>query len=228
MDCAKVNAHEWQTVGVDFGTSFTRIAQLDNVGTPALIPNRDGETKTPSIVLLGDDGHVKLGESLDRKARQEDMTNFVAHIKRQLGSDVYWLYQNKKLTVKFISALILKKLKQDAERRLGTISHVVLAAPFFFDDKRRKALRDAARIAGLKCVEIVDELQAATLAHAWSTGGLGFTNRDVYERPILVLSLGGGTFEVAVVKYTASQTQILARGGVSSVGGIDWTALTMA
>src|SRR5262245_59414577 len=107
---------EGQTVGIDLGTTYSAIAQIDVDGTPVSIQNIDDRKITPSVVLLGDDGHVIVGPSFERIAI-EDPTHVVEAVKRQMGNKNFFVvYQNKKLTPEFISALILKKLKQDAEQ----------------------------------------------------------------------------------------------------------------
>ena len=158
---------EGQTVGIDLGTTYSAIAQLDPNGAPLSLPNVDGKPITPSVVLLGDDGKVIVGPTFERMSL-EDPSHIVEAIKRQMGNkDFFVVYQNKKLTPEFISALILKKLKQDAERRIGPITKAVITVPAFFNGTRRKATEDAGRIAGLEVLEIINEPTAAALAYAF-------------------------------------------------------------
>jgi len=214
---------EGQTVGVDLGTTYSAIAQLDPEGRPQVIRNADDRPITPSVVLLGDEGHVMVGPSFERISL-ENPDHIVEAIKREMGSkEFYKVYQNKKLTPEFISALILKKLKQDAESRIGAIANAVITVPYYFNDVRRKATQDAGRIAGLNVVDIINEPTAATLAYAWNRGELGRTDLSQDERKILVYDLGGGTFDVTVVSYTPTHFRVLATDGDVMLGGLDWS-----
>ncbi|REJ84657.1 MAG: Hsp70 family protein [Planctomycetota bacterium] len=214
---------EGQTVGIDLGTTYSALAQLDPEGNPTSIKNADGKTITPSVVLLGDDGKVIVGPTFERMSL-EDPSHIVEAIKRQMGNkDFFVVYQNKKLTPEFISALILKKLKQDAEATIGPITNAVLTVPYYFNDVRRKATQDAGRIAGINVIDIINEPTAATLAYAWQRGELGRQDIGNKERTILVYDLGGGTFDVTVVRYTPTSFRVLATDGDVMLGGLDWS-----
>jgi molecular chaperone DnaK len=212
-----------QTVGIDLGTTYSAIAHLNESGEPVLIENADERSITPSVVLLGDGGQVMVGPSAERISI-EDPGHIVEAIKRQMGNkDYFVVYQNKKLTPEFVSALILKKLKKDAEARIGPIANAVITVPYYFNDVRRKATQDAGRIAGLNVVDIINEPTAATLAYAWNKNELGRPDVLKGEKTILVYDLGGGTFDVTVVRYSASQFKVLATDGDVMLGGLDWT-----
>ncbi len=212
-----------QTVGIDLGTTYSAIAQLDKDGNPAVIPNADDRPITPSVVLLGEDGHVMVGPSFERISI-ETPTHIIEAIKREMGNKNYFVeYQEKKLTPEFISALILKKLKQDAEKRVGPVANAVITVPYYFNDVRRKATQDAGRIAGLNVVDIINEPTAATLSYAWMKGELGRTDIKSQEKTILVYDLGGGTFDVTVVRYTPTHFRVLATDGDVMLGGLDWS-----
>jgi molecular chaperone DnaK len=214
---------EGNTVGVDLGTTYSAIAQMTASGQPESILNADGRNITPSVVLLGSDGQVLVGPSFERTS-QESPDHIVEAVKRQMGNKNYYVvYQNKKLTPEFISALILKKLKQDAEKRIGPVTNAVITVPYYFNDVRRKATQDAGRIAGLNVVDIINEPTAATLAYAWMKGELGRSDLRQEAKTILVYDLGGGTFDVTVVQYTPTQFRVLATDGDVMLGGIDWT-----
>ena len=214
---------EGQTVGIDLGTTYSAIARLSPDGNPVSLPNADGRNITPSIVLLGDDGQVVVGPSYERSS-QEPADHIVEAVKRQMGNKNYFVvYQNKKLTPEFISALIMKKMKQDAEKIVGPIVNAVITVPYYFNDVRRKATQDAGRIAGLNVVDIINEPTAATLAYAWMKGELGRSDLKQEAKTILVYDLGGGTFDVTVVRYTPTQFRVLATDGDVMLGGIDWT-----
>ena len=214
---------EGQTVGIDLGTTFSTIAQIDDTGTPMCLENADAKVITPSVVLLAEDGKVVVGPSNERIAI-EDPSHVVEAIKREMGNqDFHIVYQNKKLTPEFISALIMKKLKQDAEKHVGTIANAVVTVPYYFNDIRRKATQDAGRIAGLNVIDIINEPTAATLAYAWQMNELGNTSLGNKEKTILVYDLGGGTFDVTVVRYTPTNFRVLATDGDVMLGGLDWS-----
>ena len=214
---------EGQTVGIDLGTTYSAISRLNDEGEPEIIPNADNRSITPSVVLLGEGGHVMVGPATERVAI-EDPRNVVEAVKRQMGSkDYFVVYQGKKLTPEFISALILKKLRQDAEKRIGPIANAVVTVPYYFNDVRRKATQDAGRVAGLNVVDIINEPTAATLAYAWEKGELGRSDIENFERTILVYDLGGGTFDVTVVRYTPTSFRVLATDGDVMLGGLDWS-----
>ncbi len=211
------------TVGIDLGTTYSTLAQIDKDGHPLALNNASGKTITPSVVLLGEDGKVIVGPSFERIA-VEDSSHVIEAIKREMGNKAYFVvYQGKKLTPEFISALILKKLKQDAETQVGPIANAVITVPYYFNDVRRKATQDAGRIAGLNVIDIINEPTAATLAYAWMKGELGRTDLQQKERTVIVYDLGGGTFDVTVVRYTPTHFKVLATDGDVMLGGLDWT-----
>jgi molecular chaperone DnaK len=196
---------------------------LDDNGNPVTMKNSDGKVITPSVVLLGDGGHVVVGPTFERISVEEP-GHIVEAVKRQMGNkDYFKVYQNKKLTPEFISALILKKLKQDAEKQIGPITNAVVTVPYYFNDIRRKATQDAGRIAGLNVIDIINEPTAATLAYAWMKGELGRPDLKNSEKTILVYDLGGGTFDVTVVRYTPTNFRVLATDGDVMLGGLDWS-----
>ena len=213
---------EGHTVGIDLGTTYSAIAMLDHDGNPVVLNNSDGRSITPSVVLLDED-RVVVGPSFERIA-VADPKSIVEAIKREMGNKNFFvIYQNKKLTPEFISALILKKMKQDAEKIIGPIANAVITVPYYFNDVRRKATQDAGRIAGLNVIDIINEPTAATLAYAWSRGELGRVDLKSDERTILVYDLGGGTFDVTVVRYTPTTFRVLATDGDVMLGGMDWS-----
>jgi molecular chaperone DnaK len=211
------------TVGIDLGTTFSAIAHLDDQGNPVALANEDDEVETPSLILLAQSGHVIVGPSRMRAA-MEDPAHVVERIKRHMGETAFkQTFDGQEITPEFMSALILKKLRQDAERRIGKIGNAVITVPYYFNDARRKATQDAGRIAGLNVIDIINEPTAATLTYAWHQGELGAEGR-AFDRPklALVYDLGGGTFDVTLVKYTPTHFQVLATDGDVHLGGIDW------
>jgi len=212
-----------QTVGVDLGTTFSAIAQLDEEGNPVTILNDDDDVETPSLILLTEGRHVVVGPNRMRAA-VEDPENVVERIKRHMGESGFKrTFDGREITPEFLSALILKKLRQDAERRIGKIGNAVITVPYYFNDARRKATQDAGKIAGLNVVDIINEPTAATLTFAWHRGELGIA-RTSDEKPklALVYDLGGGTFDVTVVRYTPAHFRVLGTDGDVRLGGVDW------
>ena len=193
---------EGGTVGIDLGTSYSAVARLDGEGAALILENSQGRLVTPSVVILADEGHVIVGPSPERVA-EEDPARVVSSIKRKMGDSSFELYHGeRRLTPELISSLILTKLKQDA---------------------KRQATRHAGRIAGLNVVDIINEPTAATLAYAWQQGELGNPDLPDNERTVLVYDLGGGTFDVTIVRYTPTVFTVLATDGDTMLGGLDWT-----
>ncbi len=218
-----IEFREGLTVGIDLGTTFSSIAQLDEEGNPVTIPNDEDELETPSLVLLGEDGHVIIGPNRMRAA-MEDPDRVVERIKRHMGEKEYKrTFDGKEITPEFLSALILKKLRQDTEKRIGKIGNAVITVPYYFNDVRRKATQDAGRIAGIHVIDIINEPTAATLTYAWHRGELGAVGPSLEKpRTALVFDLGGGTFDVTVVRYTPTHFRVLATDGDVQLGGVDW------
>jgi molecular chaperone DnaK len=215
---------EGRTVGIDLGTTFSTLAYLNEEGVPVPITNEDGDQELPSLILLANSGHVVVGPNRMRAA-MEDPNNVVERIKRHMGEteDEYKkTFDGKEITPEFLSALILKKLKQDAEKQLGKIGNAVITVPYYFNDLRRKATQDAGRIAGIHVIDIINEPTAATLTYAWKDNALGETSDTDKQRYVLVYDLGGGTFDVTVVSCTQNHFRVLATDGDVMLGGVDW------
>ena len=211
------------TVGIDLGTTFSAIAQVNNAGTPVPIPNEDDEEETASLILLTDSKNVIVGPPRNRAALEKP-EYVVERIKRYMGmSEFKKTFDGNEITPEFISALILKKLKQDGEKRIGKIGNAVITVPYYFNDARRKATQDAGLIAGLNVIDVINEPTAATLTYAWHRGELGVAfGKKVKPRRILIYDLGGGTFDSTLVEYTPSHFKVLATDGDVQLGGIDW------
>ena len=181
-------------LGIDLGTTFCAVATLDEHGKPVTIPNRDGDILTPSAVYVSDDTVVVGQAALD--VAQEFPDDVAMLIKRRMGyPDFGKPVHGRVFRPETLSALLLKKLARDAAERLGDIGQVVITVPAYFDDTRRKATQDAGRIAGLDVLDILDEPEAAALTYA-----LTHAKDTARERHILVYDLGGGTFDVTIVK----------------------------
>ena len=210
------------TVGIDLGTTFSTLAKLDEQGNPVPIANDEDSVETPSLILLAESGHVLVGPNRMRAA-MEDPSHVVERVKRYMGSTEFKrTFDGREITPEFLSALILKKLRQDGERRIGKIGNAVITVPYYFNDARRKATQDAGKIAGLNVIDIINEPTAATLTYAWNRGELGASSKIDRPHLALVYDLGGGTFDVTVVRYTPTRFQVLATDGDVQLGGIDW------
>jgi molecular chaperone DnaK len=214
-------------VGIDLGTTFSAIATLDDHGQPVTIPNRDGDMLTPSAVLLADDGTAVVGQSaLDVALEQPDRVATL--IKRRMGHpSLGHLVAGREFRPETLAAIILRKLVQDAELRLGPIAKAVITVPAYFDDTRRKATQDAGKIAGLDVIDILDEPTAAALAYSLQRsrdGGVSSAGpmSDGEKRTVLVYDLGGGTFDVTLVRLSQQRFQTLAIEGDVRLGGKDW------
>src|SRR5688572_11904016 len=214
-----------QVVGIDLGTTYSAVAALDDRGQPVTLPNRDGDMLTPSSVLLLDDGSAVVGQAaLD--VAQEQPDRVATLVKRRMGLDSFGRpVSGREFRPETLSAVILRKLVQDAEQRIGPISKAVITVPAYFDDTRRKATQDAGRIAGLDVLDILDEPTAAALAYSFQRGhAVPSPQATLTDRPqtVLVYDLGGGTFDVTVVKLLPKRFQVLAIEGDVRLGGKDW------
>lgn len=222
-------ADNGKLIGIDLGTTFTTVATLDDSGQPVTLPNREGEMLTPSAVLLLDDGSAVIGQSALDVALEEPQ-RVATLIKRQMGYPQYnRLVAGKEFRPETLSALILRKLVLDAEARIGPVTRAVITVPAYFDDTRRKATKDAGRIAGLEVIDILDEPTAAALAYSYqntsnpSRGqGSSFPQAGKTPQTVLVYDLGGGTFDVTLVRMGGHKFQCLAIEGDVRLGGKDW------
>jgi molecular chaperone DnaK len=214
-------------VGIDLGTTFSAIATLDDNGQPITLPNRDGDMITPSAVLLQDDGSAVVGQAaLDVALEQPDRVATL--VKRRMGYPNYGrLVAGREFRPETLSAIILRKLVQDAELRVGPVRQAVITVPAYFDDSRRKATKDAGRIAGLEVIDILDEPTAAALAYSFQpqpgSSGMPFVHTPGGQpRTVLVYDLGGGTFDVTLVELSERRFRCLAIEGDVRLGGKDW------
>jgi molecular chaperone DnaK len=208
-------------VGIDLGTTFCAVATLDDRGRPVAVPNRDGDVLTPSAVYLTDDGQAVVGQpALDVSLEQPDRVATL--VKRRMGYPEYGrLVSGRAFRPETLSAVILRKLVQDAEVQLGPVTQAVITVPAYFDDTRRKATMDAGRIAGLDVLDILDEPSAAALAYTFQANPGAELPADA-PRTVLVYDLGGGTFDVTLVKLGKKRFQTLAIEGDVRLGGKDW------
>ena len=168
-------------------------------------------------------GQTVVGPDPDCVVREQS-AQVIQGVKRQMGHPGFTIrHQDRDLNAEFVSACILMKLKQDAERRIGTIGNAVITVPYYFNDACRTATRNAGHIAGLNVVDLINEPTAATLTYAWTQGQLGNLENNSHSQRILVYDLGGGTFDVTVVRCTPTSFEVIATDGDVRLGGMDWT-----
>ena len=202
-----------KVIGIDLGTTNSCVAVLEG-GEPVVISNREGFRTTPSVVAFSKDGERIVGEP----AKRQSVTNpdrTISSIKREMGTDHNVVIDGKKYTPQDISAIILQKLKADAESYLGEkVTDAVITVPAYFTDAQRQATKDAGRIAGLEVKRIINEPTAASIAY-------GF-DKDGKEEKILVFDLGGGTFDVSILELGDGAFEVLSTSGNNRLGGDDF------
>ncbi|HEX5106552.1 MAG TPA: Hsp70 family protein, partial [Pirellulaceae bacterium] len=208
-------------VGIDLGTTHSAIARLDQTGRTVMVPNVDGLFLTPSVVLFDDAGIVVGREAL--KAIPVAAGRIARWVKRDMGSPSYSQpIGGHFLPPEAIQACILGQLRTDIERQLGTAYAPVITVPAFFDEPRRRATAEAAAMAGIPLLDIVNEPTAAALAFGEQLGYLDATGDAAEPLKLLVYDLGGGTFDVTIVDLRPGQIRALATDGDSMLGGYDW------
>lgn len=210
-------------VGIDLGTTYSCLAYLNEHGEPVTIPNRDGELSTPSAVLFDGDQVVVGNEALNHAILYPDRV--VMHAKRYMGNPNHrWQIEGQSFTPVDISTFILKSLLHDARERLGNIERAVITVPAQFSDVQRQATAEAGKRAGLKHVDIINEPVSAALCFVLGTEGAWFVELATDQR-ILVVDLGGGTYDLTIVQYKKNQITVQASGGDLHLGGIDWNQI---
>lgn len=208
-------------VGIDLGTTFSVVAYLDSTGRPCTIPNSEGDLITPSVVLFDGASTVVGKEAVKAAAMEPDRIADFA--KRDMGSMFYSRkVGGESLPPEVIQSLILEKLKRDAELKLGPIKKAVVTVPAFFNEPRRKATQDAAQLAGLEILDIINEPTAAAIAFGHQVGFLDQKGQARQKEVVLVYDLGGGTFDVTLMEIAGSNFTAIATGGDVFLGGIDW------
>ena len=201
-------------IGIDLGTTNSAVAVMEG-GSPVIIPNSEGNRTTPSVVAFTKDGERLVGETAKRQAiTNPDRT--IASIKREMGSDYKTAeIDGKKYSPEEISAMILQKLKSDAEKYLNdTVTNAVITVPAYFTDAQRQATKDAGKIAGLTVDRIINEPTAASLAY-----GL---DKEHDQSKIMVYDLGGGTFDVSILEVGDGVFEVLSTRGNNKLGGDDF------
>lgn len=203
-----------RVIGIDLGTTNSCVAVLEN-DAPVVIPNAEGMRTTPSVVAFSKNGERLVGDIAKRQAAVNAERTF-SSVKRDMGSAVRMKADGKAYTPQEISAMILRKLKKDAESYLGeSVTDAVITVPAYFSDAQRQATKDAGRIAGLNVLRIINEPTSAALAYGLDHGA---------PQKILVYDLGGGTFDVSVIEIGDDLIEVLATAGDNHLGGDDFDA----
>ena len=201
-------------IGIDLGTTNSCVAVMEG-GKATVIPNAEGDRTTPSVVGFTKDGERLVGKVAKRQAIANH-ENTVTSIKREMGTDHKVKLNGKEYTAPEISAMILSKLKQDAESYLGSkVTQAVITVPAYFNDSQRQATKDAGKIAGLEVLRIINEPTAAALAYGLDKG-------ENKNQKILVYDLGGGTFDVSILEIGDGVFEVLSTNGNTHLGGDDF------
>ncbi len=205
-----------KSVGIDLGTTFSAIAHIDTYGKPQIIPNSESERITPSVILF--DGTNALVGTMAKQNAVAEPEKIVDFVKREMGKskgEFHREFNAKKYSAEELSALIIKKLKNDAEKYLGeTVTDAVITVPAYFNDAERTATLHAGQLAGLNVLKVINEPTAAALAY-----GL---DKLESNQTVFVFDLGGGTFDVTIMKIDDHHIRMLASNGDHRLGGKDW------
>ncbi|MHB8964185.1 MAG: Hsp70 family protein, partial [Saccharofermentanales bacterium] len=201
-----------KVIGIDLGTTNSCVAVMEG-GEPVVIPNPEGNRTTPSVVAFSKSGERLVGQVAKRQA-VTNIERTVQSIKREMGTDHKVKIDDKTYSPQEISAMILQKMKADAEAYLGeTVTQAVITVPAYFSDAQRQATKDAGKIAGLEVLRIINEPTAAALAY-----GLD----KEHDQKILVFDLGGGTFDVSILEIGDGVFEVLATNGNNRLGSDDF------
>ncbi len=203
-----------KAIGIDLGTTNSCVCVVEG-GRPVVIPNDKGGRTTPSVVAFTKDGERLVGEAAQRQAAVNSART-ISSVKRHMGTDWRINIDGKYFTAQEISAMILRKLRQDAEAYLGEkVTDAVITVPAYFNDIQRQATKDAGRIAGLNVLRIINEPTSAALAYGLDNGA---------AQKIMVYDLGGGTFDVSIIEIGEGVIEVLATNGDNHLGGDDFDA----
>lgn len=203
---------ETPPLGIDLGTTFSAVAQVNDAGLPVVLPNAEGSPTTPSVVLF-DDGQVVVG-AVARESLATEPEFVVQLVKRHIGSGWTFDYNGVSYRAEHISALILRKLAQDAQLLAGAVTEAAITVPAYFNDPMRAATLRAGELAGLDVLGLLSEPTAAALAFGYEQRPAGATG--------VVVDLGGGTFDVTVMQYDAHELTVRATGGDAYLGGANF------
>lgn len=215
------DANDIIPVGIDLGTTFSAVAYLDADGKPVTVRNAEGDLTTPSVVFF-DRSHPVVGrEAADAGVTEPD--RLAQFVKRDVGERAYEKpIRGENLPAEVIQALILKKLKDDAELKLGSVQKAVITVPAFFNEPCRKATMDAGRIAGIEVLDIINEPTAAAIMYGVQQGYLTASGESQQREVVLVFDLGGGTFDITIMEIDGAKYTAIASTGDVYLGGVDW------
>jgi len=210
-------------LGIDLGTTYSCVASLDENQRVSVLPNQEGDLTTPSVVFFEGSGNAVVGKFAKNELKNE-ADRVVSLIKRHMGEEGYTVdIDGKEMYPQQVSALVLRQVVEDALNVLGVEvtadgpkADVVITVPAYFGAAERQATRDAGEIAGLNVLNIINEPTAAAIAYGLTSSG--------GERCVLVYDLGGGTFDVTIIKVSSSEIRVVATGGDHQLGGADWDA----
>ena len=201
-----------KTIGIDLGTTNSCVCVVEG-GRPTIIPNEKGGRTTPSVVAFTASGERLVGDAAVRQAAVNSGRT-ISSVKRHMGTDWHTVIDGKKYTPQEISAMILRKLRKDAEEYLGEpVTDAVITVPAYFNDIQRQATKDAGRIAGLNVQRIINEPTSAALAYGLDNGA---------AQKVMVYDLGGGTFDVSIIEIGDGVIEVLATNGDNHLGGDDF------
>ena len=200
-------------IGIDLGTTFSAVAQVDDTGRPAIVANKEGENITPSVVQVRDEGQIEVGSEPRRNLFVS--SNCAGRFKRDMGTSKTYELSGRSYTPTDLSAFVLKKLVQDTQAVVGSIDGVVVSIPANFSNEARVATIAAASSAGLEIEFIVNEPTAAALYYAYKSG-------DELSGTYAVYDLGGGTFDISIIRVENQDIEVLAANGISRCGGDDF------
>lgn len=203
-------------IGIDLGTTYSAISTIDENGIPKIINNSEGQNITPSCIWIKDDKKYEVGEEARKEYGSND--SVIARFKRDMGTKEKYSVNGEELTPTDCSALVLKKLFKDAQKELGDIGETVVTIPANFTNEAREATIEAAKNAGLNVKNIVDEPTAAALYYAFK-GGVELKGH------FAVYDLGGGTFDISIIKVDQQNIKVLASEGVQKLGGDDFDTI---
>ncbi len=201
-----------KAIGIDLGTTNSCVAVVEG-GQTVIIPTPEGERTTPSVVAFTKEGDRRIGSRAKRQAAV-NAARTIASVKRHMGTDWFFRVDDDRYNPQTISAMILRKLKSDAENYLGeSVTDAVITVPAYFNDVQRQATKDAGRIAGLNVLRIINEPTSAALAYGLDNGA---------QQKIMVYDLGGGTFDVSIIEIGDNVIEVLATAGDNHLGGDDF------
>ena len=206
-------------IGIDLGTTYSAVSVLDETGRPTIVHNRDGQNITPSCVYI--DGEMVLVGEDARKSWDIEPNKVAARFKREMGTERVFKMDGKSFSPTDLSAFVLKKLKADSEAALGEIAEAVVTIPANFTNEAREATLEAARRAGLNINFIINEPTAAALYYAYKNGKELHGTYAVYD-------LGGGTFDVSIIRVNGQDIDVVTSHGVSKLGGDDFDSVLQA